>query len=363
MTTTPELVTVFQAGKDGYPTCRIPSLLTAADGTLLAFCEGRQQRDDHACNDIVLKRSSDSGRTWEPARSIADEGGDSLNDPSAVLDCRTGRIVLHYTRFAEGYHSDKAVPGYDDPHAARNYVIHSDDSGATWSDHLEVTRQVKRPDVRCAVTTCGIGIQLRRGPSAGRLVHAVYQFGGRSDRESYAIFSDDGGASWTMGAPAVAPDGEWSGEPQVVELADGRLMLNARTKTRRRRVAISEDGGATFSNQAADETLIDPACQASILRCGDPLDGAPSQLAFSNAASETERVNGTVRLSLDEGATWPVGRAICPGSFAYSCLAVLPDDMESGGMGGGSMLGCLFEADDYERIVLARISMDWLQEG
>ena len=254
----PEFITVFQAGQDGYPTCRIPSLLTAGDGTLLAFCEGRQHRGDHACNDIVLKRSADSGRTWETARAIADEGGDSLNDPSAVLDRRNGRVVLHYTRFVEGFHTDKAVPGYDDPHAARNYVICSDDSGASWSEPLEVTRQIKRPDVRCAVTTCGVGIQLRREPHAGRLVHAVYQFGGQHggrpcDRESYAIHSDDGGASWTMGGFAVAPDRAWSGEPQVVELADGRVMLNARTKTGRRRVALSDDGGATFTELTADE--------------------------------------------------------------------------------------------------------------
>lgn len=349
----PDLITVFQAGGDGFPTCRIPSLLTAADGTLLAFCEGRQQRGDHASNSIVLKRSLDSGRTWQGPRIVADEGDDSLNDPSAVLDRRTGRVVLHYTRFAAGYHTDRAVPGYDDPHAARNYVTTSDDHGASWSPPADVTRQVKRPEVRCAVTTCGVGTQLRRGPHAGRLVHAVYQFGGLVDRESYAIFSDDGGASWAMGTGALDPHGDWAGEPQVVELADGRVMLNARTQTTLRKVAVSDDGGASFGDLAPDPALIDPACQGSILRCGDPLDGEPSQVLFANAASRTERANGTVRLSLDEGATWPVGRTIYPGSFAYSCLAVLAD----------GTLGCLFEADDYERIVLARFSLAWLQQG
>lgn len=349
----PEFVTVFQSVDDGYPVCRIPALLTAADGTLLAFCEGRQQRSDHARNHIVLKRSVDGGRTWDAARAIASEGGDSLNDPSAVLDRRTGRVLLHYTRFAEGYHTDRAAPGYDDPRRARNYVLHSDDAGASWSEPLEITRQVKRPEVRCAVTTCGIGIQLRRSPCAGRLVHAVYQFGGQLARECYVIYSDDGGATWTQGAPAAAPGGEWAGEPQVVELADGRILLNARTRTGRRMVAVSGDGGATFSDLARDEALVDPACQASILRCGDPLDGAPSRILFSNAASETRRVNGTVRLSLDEGVTWPMGRTLYEGSFAYSCLTALAD----------GACGCLFEADDYGRIVLARFSLDWLQEG
>jgi len=346
-----ELVTVFAARKDGFPVCRIPSLLAAADGTLLAFCEGRQDGGDHASNRIVLKRSHDGGRTWEPARVIAAAGADSLNDPSAALDRRTGRLVLHYARFAAGFHTDKAVPGYDHPRASANYVIVSDDAGASWSAPSEVTRQVKRPTVRCTVVTCGIGIQLRRGPHAGRLVHAAYQFGGRHEHEAYAVFSDDGGTTWRMGAVAAGTD--WAAEPQVVELADGRVMMNVRTRTGCRKVAFSADGGSTFTDLADDPALIEPGCQASIFRAGDPLDGQPSLLLFSNPASRTERVSGTVRLSLDEGATWPLARPLYRGGFAYSCLGMLPD---------GTLL-CLFEADEYQRIVLARFAPAWLQAG
>ena len=160
----------------------------------------------------------------------------------------------------------------------------------------------------------------------------------------------DNGASWDRGKLALTPDSDRAAEPQVVELVDGRLMLNARTLSKVRKVALSEDAGATFSPLVDDPALIEPACQGSILRYSDPLDGEPSRILFSNPASQTERANGTVRLSLDEGATWPVARTLYPGSFAYSCLTVLPD----------GTIGCLFEADDYQRIAFARFSLDWL---
>jgi len=148
----------------------------------------------------------------------------------------------------------------------------------------------------------------------------------------------------------LAEDGDRAGEPQVVELADGRIMMNTRTRNKLRKVAVSEDGGETFSNFADDPVLIEPPCQGSILRYSDPLDGEPSRILFSNPASQTERANGTLRLSLDEGATWAASRQLYAGSFAYSCLTVLPD----------GEIGCLFEADDYQRIAFARFSLDWL---
>ena len=349
----PELVTVFAAGRDGYPMVRIPSVITTPAGTVLAFAEGRQSLSDHAQNDIILKRSADGGRSWGAVQVVASEGGDSLNDPSVVVDRRSGRIVLHYTRFAEGFHSDSAPPGYDDPRSSRNYVVHSDDDGHTWSEPAEITRAVKRPDVRAAVVTCGVGIQLRREPYANRLVHAAYLFSDSPQPDSYVCYSDDGGATWTMGAAGPFPGEDRTGEPQVVELANGRVMMNARTKTKRRRVALSHDGGATFEELRPDPTLIEPGCQGSIFRYSDPLDGHRSRILFSNPASETERVNGAVRLSYDEGQTWPVARTIYEQSFAYSCLTVLPD----------GTIGCLCEIDEYSRIALARFSLGWLTDG
>ena len=349
----PDFVTVFAAGQDGYPIIRIPSVVATAAGAVLAFAEGRQSLSDHAQNDIILKRSADGGKSWGAVEVVAGEGGDSLNDPSVVVDRRSGRIVLHYTRFAEGFHSDSAPPGYDDPRSSRNYVVHSDDDGHRWSAPAEITRAVKRPDVRAAVVTCGIGIQLRREPYANRLVHAVYQSGDSPQGDSYVCYSDDGGATWAMGEVGPFSEEDRTAEPQVVELADGAVMMNARATRKRRRVGLSHDGGATFEELRPAPTLIEPECQGSIFRYSDPLDGGRSRILFSNPASETERVNGTLRLSYDEGQTWPVAKTIYEQSFAYSCLTVLPD----------RSIGCLFERDSYSQIALARLSLGWLTDG
>ena len=350
---TPDFVTVFAAGQDGYPIVRIPSVVTTAAGTVLAFGEGRQKIDDHAQNDIILKRSADGGESWDAVEVVASEGADSLNDPSVVVDRRSGRIVLHYTRFAEGFHSGSAPPGYEDPRSSRNFVVYSDDDGHAWSEPAQVTRAVKRPDVRAAVVTCGVGIQLRRAPYANRLVHAVYDFADILRAACYVCYSDDGGASWTIGEIAPCSEEDRTGEPQVVELANGAVMMNARTRTKRRRVGLSHDGGATFGEMRSEATLIEPGCQGSIFRYSDPLDGGRSRILFCNPASETERANGTVRLSYDEGQTWPVAKTIYEQGFAYSCLTVLPD----------GTIGCLCEIDEYSQIAFARFSLGWLTDG
>ncbi len=142
-----------------------------------------------------------------------------------------------------------------------------------------------------------------------------------------------------------------------MELADGRLMLNMRNadKSRKRRgVATSEDGGLTWSEARADDQLIEPVCQASILRNSWPRDGARGAILFSNPDSE-KRENMTVRLSEDEGQTWPHSRTLWAGPSAYSCLAVLAD---------GTVL-CVHEAGEkkpYEKVLLSRFNAEWIKQ-
>lgn len=129
-------------------------------------------------------------------------------------------------------------------------------------------------------------------------------------------------------------------------------MLNARNQggSKLRKIAISKDGGQTWSATRDDVTLIEPVCQASILR--HPGNGAPDKdvFLFSNPGTQAGRTNGTIRLSRDEGQTWVVSRILYPGSFAYSCLTSLPD---------GSV-GCLFERDGTKKISFARFTIDWV---
>jgi len=164
------------------------------------------------------------------------------------------------------------------------------------------------------------------------------------------IYSDDHGKTWQLGG--TTPYGT-ENECEVVELTDGRMMLNMRNYDRTvhaRQVAFSEDGGLTWKDQRHDETLIEPTCQASIRRFRWPEGNESGVILFSNPASKTGRKNMTIRASVDDGTSWPVARRIHAGGSAYSCLVVLLD----------GRIGCLYEADGYERVVLATFGFDWL---
>jgi len=198
---------------------------------------------------------------------------------------------------------------------------------------------------------------LQRGPHKGRLVIPCDHIEADTKRYySHVIYSDDHGHTWRLGGSTST---DQVNECQVVELADGRLMLNMRNYDRRqkhRAVSISEDGGMTWGPLQHDPVLIEPICQASFIRytCAD--DEGKNRLLFSNPAHTDQRVNMTLRVSYDEGQTWPVGKSLHSGPSAYSDLAVLPD----------GTIGCLYEqgkAHPYEQIVLARCRLDWLTDG
>lgn len=353
-----DAVDVFVGG-EGYPAYRIPSLLVTRTGAVLAFAEGRAALSDHARNDIVLRRSTDGGATFGALQVIADEGLDALNNPCAVElreGPRAGRILLQYQRYPSGCHESCVQPGWTGPNICRSYIVHSDDDGVTWSAPREVTTEVKAPTVMDSIASGpGVGLQKRRAPHAGRVVFPFNHGEPGSVWRVYAVFSDDGGDTWTRGQ--VADDSEAPGhgnEVQMVELVDGALLLNARSMggAHRRKVARSFDGGATWT-PLADSPLVEPECMAALVRFSDPLDLEPSRVVYTGPDSPSGRERGTVRISADEGVTWPVARLLVPGSFAYSAAARLAD----------GRLGVLVERDGYARITLLRAGLAWLTEG
>ncbi len=349
----PRFVDVFAGGKDGFPAYRIPSLIATKGGVLLAFAEARASVRDHAENDIVLKRSTDGGNTWGALQVVAADGTNALGNPTAVVVRETGRMLLMYQRYAQGFDEHKAAPGLDGPRVCRTFVQHSDDEGATWSRRREVTASVKRPtEVTSTATGPGIGIQLARGKHAGRILMPFNQ-GPYGKWKVYAAFSDDGGTTWRYGETAPEPGKGFANEVQFVEFHDGSVMLNARNQggAKLRKVSLSRDGGETWSPLRDDPALIESECQASILRHPGTGDLARDVFLFSNPATQIGRSNGVIRLSRDEGQTWPVSRVLYPGGFAYSCLASLPD---------GSV-ACLFERDGYKTISFARFTLDWVE--
>ena len=171
---------------------------------------------------------------------------------------------------------------------------------------------------------------------------------------SHVFYSDDHGKTWQLGGSL--PDDHTS-EPELVELVDGTLMMNTRNwpprEAHRRAVSLSRDGGLTWSQPYHDQALITPHCQGSIRRLTAKPPHDKNRILFVNPASTQKRERLTIRLSYDEGKSWPVSRLIYAGGSAYSCLVVLPD---------GS-IGCLFEKDDCRRLTLVRITLEELTDG
>lgn len=341
---------VFVSGTEGYHTFRIPALIATKKGTLLAFCEGRKTSSaDHGDVDLVLKRSTDGGKTWGRLSLVYEEGGTekiTIGNPCPVIDEDTGAIWLPFTR------DNNDV-----------FMTSSSDDGETWAKPRSITKDVKKPGWSWYATGPGVGIQLRHGPHKGRLIipcdHRA-KVGERDVTHSHIFYSDDHGKTWTLGG-TVAPH---TNECQAAELRDGTLLINMRNywgsdggepaKGKMRAIARSKDGGQTWSDLDFDKTLIEPVCQASLIRySGAEKDG--SRLLFANPASKDRRHRMTIRLSIDDGKTWPGERLLYEGPSAYSCLATLPD---------GSV-GCLYECGQksaYEKIVFARFTLGWLNQ-
>jgi sialidase-1 len=337
---------VFIGGQDGYHTFRIPSIVATLEGTLLAFCEGRMWSSaDKSPTDMVLKRSLDNGETWTAMQVVVKGVPDAIMDPCPVIDHTTGNIYLVYDRYPEGFKLNDAGWGLD---SATAWVTHSTDNGQTWSAPRDITRTTKKRAWSQIAHGPGRGIQTR----SGRLVIPCNSYDPSGQQRSFAIYSDDHGQTWQLGRET----GPKMSESQVVELSDGSLMLNMRSYRGRgcRAMAISEDGGETWSDPIDVPELIGPVCQASIIRYETVDERGRGALLFSNPASH-DRTRMTVKLSADEGNTWPAVRLIYAGPAAYSCLAVLPD----------GAIGCLYERGEdspYEKITLARLSLEELTD-
>lgn len=340
---------LFRAGEEGYPRYRIPSLLTTKRGVVLAFCEARQA-GDHSHNDLVQKRSTDGGHTWSPLRVIIQHPLDALNNPTSICLRESGRVLLFYEHYPDGTGEQKVVPGYEGK-VVTTYLIHSDDDGRTWSVPRNISRQVKKETEWTSLASGeGVAIQLRRGPHAGRIVVPA-NHGPHNQWYAFCYFSDDDGQNWKFGGDTQ----QFLNECQVIERVDGSLLLNARNYDPKgfRGLAISRDSGLTWEAAGHDKTLIEPTCQGCLIRYSDPLDGEPSRLLFSNPAHQTKRMRMTVRVSHDEGNTWPVARLLHEGPAAYSCLSRLPN----------GDAGILYEAGEkgpYETIRFARFPIAWL---
>jgi sialidase-1 len=278
---------VFTSGTGGYHTYRIPSLLITPKGALLAICEGRKAgASDDGDIDLVMRRSTDGGRTWGEQEVLYEEGGIrpvTIGNPCPVVDRSTGTIYLTFCR--------------DNTDV---FVTESTDDGPTWAAPRAITGAVKKPTWGWYATGPGVGIQTRGGPRPGRLVvpcdHGEV-IDGRRVMSSHVIYSDDHGRSWHLGGTVD----RHTDECQVVELSGGELLINMRNYWGRdggrpdrggmRAVARSRDGGETWATPEFDGTLIEPVCQASLIAVAEP--GRDGERSSSSATPPRSGPAGT----------------------------------------------------------------------
>ncbi|MEK7396453.1 MAG: sialidase family protein [Candidatus Poribacteria bacterium] len=345
-------IALFISGEGGYHTYRIPAVIISGKGTILAFCEGRKNSSsDSGDIDIVMRRSFDNGKSWENMQVILDDGKDTVGNPAPVFDRETGVIWMLITRnLAEGPES-MIIEGKA-PRTA--WITCSQDDGETWAELKEITQDVKKPSWTWYATGPCHGIQLK----SGRLVIPCDHVEGTSrdyaeSAHSHIIYSDDHGKTWHIGG--ITQKG--TNECVAVETVDESLYLNCRNYVgaKRRACAWSYDKGNTFTDFGYHEKLVEPICQASMIRFSDSVNHDKNRVLFSNPAS-TNRERMTVRISYDECKSWNSGKVLYEGPSAYSDLCVTSD----------MTIGCLYERGKskyYETISFAQFDLEWLKES
>lgn len=342
-----EEVVVFEPREGEYSSTRIPALVLTKKGTLLAFAAGRiESASDWADMDLLLRRSEDGGKTWSAAQVVAERAGGKPTDNPAPIVGDDGTIHLLYQR-------DYACA----------YYIQSTDDGLTWSPAVNITSTFEafKQDYEWKVLapSPGHAIQLKNG----RLLAPIWLANSdkikphRSHRPSRiaTIYSDDNGKTWRQGSMIPEVEGfQNPSETMAVQLSDGRVMLSIRNESDKRRkgVSFSKNGISGWTAPAYDETLFEPICMSSIIAARY---GGKNYLLFLNPDSEHipkhPRQNLTLKLSGDDGKTWPIEQVVNEGISGYSDIVVSPD----------GVVYCLFEAKskptDSWSLVLKRVEL------
>lgn len=356
-------VPVFTSGAEGHKSYRIPALISLPNGELLAFAEGRvHSSGDFGDINIVMKRSSDKGKTWTALQYVAEFDTLQCGNPAPVVDVTdpafpNGRIFLFYNTGNNHEGEVRKGKGYK-----QVWYKTSADGGHTWSAATDITLQVHRPhypaanpaynfseDWRTYANTPGHALQFQTGKYKGRIyVAANHSAGGpqkdATDYDAHGFYTDDHGKTFHLGAGLNIPG---SNESMAAEISDGRLMLNSRNQKgdiRARIIGISSNGGQTWDTTYFDKSLPDPVCQASILTIDKKKN--KNILAFCNAADEKKRNNLTLRISFDDGKTWKknfvlYNNPMQPDAAAYSDIVKLSK----------KEIGILYEKDKYSQIV------------
>lgn len=358
---------VFVSGSEGHKSYRIPAIVKSPNGTLLAFAEGRVKGSgDFGDINIVLKQSPDNGKTWSQPTTVVNYDSLQAGNPAPVFDITDpefpkGRLFLFYN--TGNNHENEVRKGKG---LREVWYKTSTDRGKTWSEDVNITCQVHRPnqpnatyrfieDWRSYANTPGHAMQFQSGKYKGRIFVAANHSAGEpqkqfTDYAAHGFFTDDHGKTFRL---SQTIDLAGSNEATATEISENGLMMNMRNQKgdiRQRIVAISKNGGETWDKTYLDPNLPDPVCEGSILSLG--IKKGKQILAFCNAADTQNRNNLTLRISFDEGKTWEWTQVIekcnekkVKDYAAYSDIVKMDKNH----------IGILYEKNNYAQIVFKTI--------
>lgn len=371
-----EKTNLFEELTDGYTLYRIPGIVVTANGSVLAYAEARKFTvADRGEIEIHMRRSTDGGKSWDRARQIAHLGPRLARNPH-MSEAKRKKDMGGPDE--QTVNNPIAIAGRDGPvhflycvEYMRCFYLRSDDDGVSWSQPTEITYAFEelRSDLDWQViaTGPGHGIQLAAGRLIAPFWMATYEQGAPLRKASAVIYSDDSGQTWRAGDIAI-PLG---GESVATELSDGSVLISARnTDPRNRRlIAVSPNGATDWSKPRFVEELLEPGCAAGLVRHpGGSTTGGPF-LLYSNPHTtdrrHSRRMDVTIKLSRDDGRTWPVSKLLHAGPSAYSDLAVLPDGTilcfyESGPPEQMIRAGAKPRYWAYQFLTIARFNFEWL---